>query len=59
MIGHYCFSSVVAFLDKDEMKRVKQEKKTVMDKHGVISEEHTVVVTFYNELCVTEKVKSR
>lgn len=37
------------------MKRVKQEKTTVMDKHGVISEEHTVVVPFYTELYMLQK----
>ena len=37
------------------MKRVKQEKTTVMDKHGVIFEEHTVVVPFYTELYMLQK----
>ena len=58
MIGHYCSISVIASLDNDEKERVKQEMRTVMDKHGVISEEHKVAVPFYTELYVTEKVKS-
>nr|XP_022293120.1 uncharacterized methyltransferase-like C25B8.10 [Crassostrea virginica] len=58
VIGHYCSISVVASLDNDEKERVKQEMRTVMDKHGLISEEHKVVVPFYTELYVTEKVKS-
>lgn len=58
MIRHFCSVSVIAFLDNDEKERFKQDVRTVVNKHGVISKTHQVVVPFYTALYFTGKIES-
>lgn len=56
VIGHFSSISVIASLEKEEKETVQREMKTVLDKHGLVSDTEDIVIPFHTELYVAEKV---
>lgn len=56
VIGHFSSISVIASLEKEEKKLVQREMKSILNKHGLMSDMEDIVIPFHTELYVAEKV---